>query len=62
MLSLQKKNEIFQYFPSELKSVAPKHLKPAADGIRINKQPNHLLVVSSFGLSAGLLRQRASQR
>ena len=52
------KNEIFCRFPDEIRSVPPADLKPATQGCLPNTQPNNLYVVSSFGLYAGLLRQR----
>ena len=52
------KNEIFRRFPEEIRSVAPADLKPAKRGCSFNMQPTKLLVVSSFGLCAALLRQR----
>ena len=51
-------SEIFSHYQDEIQSVAPKDLKPAARGCDFNRQPPHLYVVSSFGLCAGLLRQR----
>lgn len=51
-------SEIFRLFRNEIQSVAPKDLKPATRGCDFNRQPSHLYVVSSFGLCAGLLRQR----
>ena len=52
------KSEIFRHFPDEMQSVDPRDLKPATRGCDFNRQPVHLFVVSSFGLCAGLLRQR----
>ena len=52
------KNEIFQRFPEEIRSVAPADLKPAKQGCSFSMQPIKLFVVSSFGLCAALLRQR----
>ena len=51
-------SEIFRLYRDEIQSVAPKDLKPATRGCDFNRQPSHLYVVSSFGLCAGLLRQR----
>ena len=51
-------SEIFRHFRNEIQTVAPKDLKPATRGCEFNRQPSHLYVVSSFGLCAGLLRQR----
>lgn len=52
------KSEVFRHFPDEIQTVAPNDLKPATRGCDFNRQPSHLFVVSSFGLCAGLLRQR----
>ena len=52
------KNEIFRHFPDEIQSVDPRDLKSATRGCDFNRQPSHLIVVSSFGLCAMLLRQR----
>ena len=51
-------SDIFRHYQNEIQSVAPKDLKPATRGCDFNRQPSHLYVVSSFGLCAGLLRQR----
>lgn len=53
------KNEIFRRFPEEIRSVPPADLKPATRGCSFHtRQPNNLYVVSTFGLCAGLIRQR----
>ena len=53
------KNEIFRRFPREIRSVPPADLKPATRGCSFHtRQPNNLYVVSTFGLCAGLIRQR----
>ena len=53
------KNEIFPRFPEEIRSVPPADLKPATRGCSFHtRQPNNLYVVSTFGLCAGLIRQR----
>lgn len=52
------KGEVFRYFPGEIQSVDPRHLRPSSREGDLNKQPSYLLVASSFGLCAGLLRQR----
>ena len=52
------KNENFRHFPDEIQAVQPRSVKPATRGCDFNRQPSHLFVVSSFGLCAGLLRQR----
>ena len=51
------KNAIFSTFPEEVKLVVPRELKPA-NSARWYRQTRNLYVVSSFGLCAGLLRQR----
>ena len=53
------KNEIFRRFPDEIRSVPPADLMPASRGCSFHtRQPNNLYVASTFGLCAGLLRQR----
>ncbi|RMX35762.1 hypothetical protein pdam_00025352, partial [Pocillopora damicornis] len=53
------KSEISCQFPNEIWSVPPAGLKPAKNGCLFNtRQPGNSYVVSSFGLCAGLLRQR----
>ena len=51
------KNDIFKSFPDELRSVLARELQPAKS-IRYEKAPTSVYVASSFGLIAGLLRQR----
>ena len=51
-------NEIFRRFPDEIRSVPPADLKPAIQGCSFSMRQKNLLVASSFGLCAGLLRQR----
>lgn len=51
-------NEIFRRFPDEIRSVPPADLKPAVQGCSFSMRQKNLLVASSFGLCAGLLRQR----
>ena len=52
------KGEVFRHFLDEIQSVDPRPLKPSSGEGDLNKQPSYLFVVSSFGLCAGLLRQR----
>ena len=52
------RGEVFRHFPEEIQSVDPRYLKPASGEGDLNRQPSYLFVVSSFGLCAGLLRQR----
>lgn len=51
------RNSIFTNFPDEVKLVVTRELKPA-NSARWNRQPRNMFVASSFGLCAGLLRQR----
>jgi len=51
------KNGVFKIFPDEVKVIASRELEPA-NLSRWNRQPRNLCVASSFGLCAGLLRQR----
>ena len=51
------KNGVFKIFPDEVKVIASRELEPA-NSARWNRQPRNLCVASSFGLCAGLLRQR----
>ena len=48
---------VFQVFPDEVKVPASRELEPA-NSVRWNRQPRNLCIGSSFGLCAGLLRQR----
>ena len=52
------KGDVFRHFPDEIQSVDPRQLRPASGEGDLNRQPSYLFVVSSFGLCAGLLRQR----
>ena len=53
------KSEISRQFPNEIWSVPPAGLKPAKNGCSFNtRQSGNSYVVSSFGICAGLLRQR----
>ena len=51
------KNGVFKIFPDEVKVIASREIEPA-NSSRWNRQPKNLCVASSFGLCAGLLRQR----
>lgn len=51
------RNSIFSIFPDEVKLVVTRELKPV-NSARWNRQPRNMFVASSFGLCAGLLRQR----
>ena len=53
------KSDIFRRFPDEIRSVPPADLKPVNASCSFHtRQPNNLYVASTFGLCAGLLRQR----
>ena len=51
------RNSIFSIFPDEVKLVVMRELKHV-NSSRWNRQPRNMFVASSFGLCAGLLRQR----
>lgn len=51
------RNSIFSIFPDEVKLVVTRELKHV-NSARWNRQPRNMFVASSFGLCAGLLRQR----
>ena len=51
------RNSIFPIFPDEVKLVVTRELKHV-NSARWNRQPRNMFVASSFGLCAGLLRQR----
>ena len=56
-LNAFRKNEIFRRFPDEIRSVPPADLKPVNRACSFpTRQPDNLYVVSTFGLSAALLR------
>ena len=55
------KNEIFRRFPEEIRSVATRELQPAKSAyaaMKFNRMPATVYVASTFGLIAGLLRQK----
>ena len=51
------RNAVFQVFPDKVKVLASRELEPA-NSVQWNRQPRNLCIASSFGLCAGLLRQR----
>ena len=51
------RNSIFSIFPDKVKLVVTRELKHV-NSARWNRQPRNMFVASSFGLCAGLLRQR----
>lgn len=56
------KNEIFRRFPEEIRSVATRELQPAKSAyaaLEFNRMPGTVYVASTFGLIAGLLRQKS---
>lgn len=54
------KSEIFKTFPDEIQSVSARELLPAKSShcSKFNRMPSNLYVASTFGLCAGLLRQK----
>lgn len=55
------RNEIFRRFPDEIRSVATRELQPAKSAfvvVEFNRMPSTVFVASTFGLIAGLIRQK----
>ena len=51
------RNEIFRCFPDEIRSVVTRELQPAKS-MEFSRMPSTVYVASTFGLIAGLLRQK----
>ena len=54
------RNEIFRRFPDEIRSVATRELQPAKSAfvVEFNRMPSNVIVASTFGLIAGLIRHK----
>ena len=54
------RNEIFKRFPDDIRSVATRELLPAKSAfvVEFNRMPSTVIVASTFGLIAGLIRQK----
>ena len=54
------RNELFRRFSDEIRSVATRELQPAKLAfavVEFNRMPSTVIVASTFGLIAGLIRQ-----